>query len=125
MFDAAYCNAPLCAPARYVMMSGRLPSKIGAWDNAAEFPAEVPTFAHYLSALGYRTALSGKMHFCGPDQLHGFAERLTTDVYPADFTWTPKWDAPDDAARLVSHHGRGAAPPGPACARPIWISTTR
>ncbi len=77
VFDAAYCNAPLCAPARYVMMSGRLPSKIGAWDNAAEFPAEVPTFAHYLSALGYRTALSGKMHFFGPDQLHGFEERLT------------------------------------------------
>ena len=23
------------------------------------------------------------MHFIGPDQLHGFEERLTTDVYPA------------------------------------------
>ena len=44
VFDAAYTNSPLCAPARFVMMSGRLPSKIGAWDNAAEFPAEIPTF---------------------------------------------------------------------------------
>jgi len=35
--------------------------------------------------------LSGKMHFCGPDQLHGFEERLTTDIYPADFGWTPDW----------------------------------
>jgi len=25
------------------------------------------------------------MHFCGADQLHGFEERLTTDIYPADF----------------------------------------
>jgi choline-sulfatase len=97
VFDAAYTNAPLCAPARYVMMTGRLPSKIGAWDNAAELSSEVPTFAHYLSSLGYRTCLSGKMHFCGPDQLHGFEERLTTDVYPADFTWTPQWDEPAKA----------------------------
>jgi choline-sulfatase len=35
--------------------------------------------------------LSGKMHYCGPDQLHGFEERLTTDIYPADFGWTPDW----------------------------------
>ena len=45
---------------------------------------------------GYRTILSGKMHFCGPDQLHGFEERLTTDVYPADFAWTPDWDHPEE-----------------------------
>ena len=31
------------------------------------------------------------MHFIGPDQLHGFNERLTTDIYPADFSWTPDW----------------------------------
>ncbi len=72
------------------MMSGRLPSKIAAWDNAAEFSSEVPSFTHYRAAEGYRTCLSGKMHFVGPDQLHGFAERLTTDVYPADFTWHPE-----------------------------------
>lgn len=95
VFDAAYCNAPLCAPARYALMTGRLPSRIGAWDNATELSAEIPTFAHHLSGLGYRTCLSGKMHFCGPDQLHGFQERLTTDVYPSDFTWTPDWDAPE------------------------------
>src|SRR5487761_1263032 len=44
-----------------------------------------------LRVAGYRTVLSGKMHFCGPDQLHGFEERLTTDIYPADFGWTPDW----------------------------------
>ena len=31
------------------------------------------------------------MHFVGPDQLHGFEERLTTDIYPADFGWTPDY----------------------------------
>ncbi|HXA70251.1 MAG TPA: sulfatase-like hydrolase/transferase, partial [Stellaceae bacterium] len=91
VFESAYCASPLCAPSRFSMMAGRLPSGIGAWDNAADFAADVPTFAHYLREAGYRTALSGKMHFCGADQLHGFEERLTTDIYPADFGWTPDW----------------------------------
>jgi choline-sulfatase len=91
VFDSFYCNSPLCAPSRFSLLAGQLPSRIGAYDNAAEFPAEVPTFAHYLRAAGYQTVLSGKMHFCGPDQLHGFEERLTTDIYPSDFGWTPDW----------------------------------
>lgn len=94
VFDSAYCNSPLCAPSRYSFLSGKLPSRIGAYDNAAELPAEVLTFAHHLRHAGYHTALAGKMHFAGPDQLHGFEQRLTTDIYPADFGWTPNWDAP-------------------------------
>ena len=95
VFDTAYSNSPLCAPARFSMMSGRLNSAIGAYDNASEFPASVPTFAHHLRSAGYQTSLIGKMHFVGPDQLHGYEERLTTDIYPADFGWTPNWDDPD------------------------------
>jgi choline-sulfatase len=91
VFDSFYCNSPLCAPSRFSFSSGQLPSKIGAYDNAAEFAASVPTFAHYARRAGYQTALAGKMHFCGPDQLHGYEERLTTDIYPADFGWTPDW----------------------------------
>jgi len=92
VFESFYCNSPLCAPSRFSTLSGRQVSAIGAYDNAAEFPAQVPTFAHYLRRAGYRTVLSGKMHFCGADQLHGFEERLTTDIYPADFGWTPDWN---------------------------------
>ena len=96
VFQSFYCNSPLCAPSRFSFLAGQLPSKIGAYDNAAEFPAQVPTFAHYLRAAGYQTVLSGKMHFCGPDQLHGFEERLTTDIYPSDFGWTPDWNRFDE-----------------------------
>ena len=96
VFESFYCNSPLCAPSRYSWLAGQLPSKIGAYDNAAELAAQVPTFAHYLRRAGYGTALSGKMHFCGPDQLHGFEERLTTDIYPADFGWTPDWTRFDE-----------------------------
>ncbi len=92
VFDSAYTNSPLCAPSRFSMLAGRLNSKIGAYDNAAELASAVPTFAHYLRRAGYQTTLAGKMHFVGADQLHGFEERLTTDIYPADFGWTPNWD---------------------------------
>jgi choline-sulfatase len=94
VFDAAYTNSPLCTPARYCMMTGQLPSATRGYDNAAYLSSTIPTFAHYLRAGGYRTALSGKMHFVGPDQLHGFESRRTPDIYPADFGWTPDWRKP-------------------------------
>ena len=77
-------------------MSGQLPSATGVYDNAAEFASSVPTYAHHLRRAGYQTCLSGKMHFVGPDQLHGFEERLTTDIYPADFGWTPDYRKPGE-----------------------------
>jgi choline-sulfatase len=92
VFETAYCNFPLCAPSRFSMATGQLCSTVGAYDNAAEFSAEIPTYAHYLRAGGYQTALSGKMHFIGPDQFHGFEKRLTADLYPADFAWVPNWE---------------------------------
>ncbi len=100
VFNNAYCSSPLCGPSRHSMMSGRMPSAIGAYDNAAEFSSSIPTFAHYLRRAGYRTCLSGKMHFVGPDQLHGYEERLTTDIYPADFGWTPNWSDPEAKVRF-------------------------
>ncbi len=91
IFDQAYCNFPICAPSRASMLAGRMPHALGVFDNASEFVSEIPTLAHYLAAAGYRTILSGKMHFVGADQMHGYHERLTTDIYPADFLWVPDW----------------------------------
>ena len=87
----SYCNSPVCGPSRASMMTGRLPSNVGVYDNAGEFLSSEPTYAHYLRTLGYQTSLVGKMHFVGPDQLHGFERRLTTDIYPSDFSWTADW----------------------------------
>src|SRR5690606_17485526 len=47
-FANCYTPSPLCVPARAAFMSAQLPSRSGVYDNAAEFPASVPTFAHYL-----------------------------------------------------------------------------
>ncbi|MBI6629618.1 choline-sulfatase [Pontibaca salina] len=93
-FTNAYTASPLCAPGRASFMSGQLPSRTGVYDNAAEFRSDIPTYAHHLRRAGYYTCLSGKMHFVGPDQLHGFEDRLTTDIYPADFGWTPDYRKP-------------------------------
>ena len=92
-FDNAYCNYPVCVPSRASMMSGRLIPAIKVWDNACELASSQPTLAHHLRHLGYHTVLSGKMHFIGPDQLHGFNERTVTDVYPSGFEWVADWHA--------------------------------
>lgn len=102
-FESAYCASPLCAPSRSAMLAGRRASAIEVFDNAAELPASTPTIAHLLRTAGYHTVLAGKMHFVGPDQLHGFEERLTTDVYPAGFDWTPDWRLPA-GTRLPWYH---------------------
>ncbi|MBI5724856.1 MAG: sulfatase-like hydrolase/transferase [Planctomycetes bacterium] len=88
IFDAAYCPSPICAPSRAAMLAGRHVHNIEVWDNASPFRSDWPTFAHSFSAAGYRTILCGKMHFVGPDQVHGFDERWTQDIYPATFEWT-------------------------------------
>lgn len=119
VFDKAYCNSPICAPSRFSMLSGLLPSAIGAYDNAAELPAAVPTVTHHLRLMGYRTVVAGKMHFVGPDQLHGFEERLTTDIYPADFGWTPNWERPDE--RQDYYHTMASVLEAGPCARSMQL----
>lgn len=108
VFRHAYANYPLCGPSRASMMSGVLPFDGGFYDNGAEYPSTLPSFAHYMRILGYQTCLSGKMHFIGPDQLHGFEERLTTDIYPSDFNWMANWTLDDEdtvADRLLAAQG--------------------
>jgi choline-sulfatase len=112
VFENAYCNYPLCAPSRFSMMTGQLPMAIGAFDNAAELPASLPTLAHYLRGAGYQTCLSGKMHFIGPDQLHGFEERVTTEIYPSDFAWLPDWSSGEQSFAPV----RNSIETGGVCA---------
>jgi choline-sulfatase len=91
VFEAAYSNCPICAPSRASMLTGQYVSDIGTYDNGAELPASVPTMMHYLRRAGYEVVLSGKAHFIGPDQMHGFERRLTPEIYPSDFSWTPDW----------------------------------
>lgn len=91
VFENAYSNSPICCPSRASKFTGRLPSSHEVWGNGAEFRSELPTVMHFLRSAGYRCVVSGKCHFIGADQLHGFDKRLTTDMYPAGFDWTIDW----------------------------------
>jgi len=113
-FDNAYCASPLCAPSRMSMITGLLPMKIGAFDNATQISSDIPTYAHYLRLMGYHTVLAGKMHFVG-DQLHGYETRLTSDIYPGDFGWAVNWDEPD--TRLEWYHNASSILQAGVCVR--------
>jgi choline-sulfatase len=108
-FDAAYTPYPLCAPARAAMLTGTYASALGCYDNASVLPSDVPTIAHYLATAGYETVLSGKMHFVGRDQLHGFRRRLTTDVFPAGLAWVPVLE--EDGSFVRGGHAHNYVPP--------------
>jgi len=103
-FARNYTASPLCGPGRASFMSGQLPSRTGVYDNAAEFSSSIPTYAHHLRRQGWYCCLSGKMHFVGPDQLHGFEDRMTTDIYPADFGWTPDYTKPGERINWWYHN---------------------
>lgn len=80
LYDRCYCNAPLCVPSRMSFLTGRLPSDLGIFNNDSSLPVDMPTIAHEMGRLGYRTVLIGRMHFKGDDQKHGFDERLCGDI---------------------------------------------
>ena len=107
---------PLCAPARFSMLSGRLPSRIGAFDNAVEFPASVPTFHHYLRLAGYRTCLAGQDALRRPrpaPRLRGAGHhRRLSGRLPVDAGLAARRR---DLARVVPRHEQGArSRPAPA-----------
>ena len=104
-FAAHYTASPLCAPARAALMTGPAAVAHARLRQRRRVRRRHPDLSPTICArAGYHTCLSGKMHFVGPDQLHGFEERLTTDIYPADFGWTPDYRQPDRAHRLVVSH---------------------
>ncbi len=80
-FDNAYCNFSLCVPSRSSFMSGLLCHRIEAWDIGSPLASNIPTWAHMLRAQGYRTIMDGKMHFIGPDNLHGFQEHWHEGIH--------------------------------------------
>ena len=75
-FDSFYCNDPICVPSRMSLMTGRFPFRCEVTGNQSVLDSRFPTLAHIAVRGGWHAVLSGKMHFNGSDQRHGFLERL-------------------------------------------------
>ncbi len=81
-FDNCYCAAPLCVPSRASILSGLSPSHSGVFNNMQALSSCDATFVNSLTVGGYETVLSGRMHFVGWDQWHGFEKHLVGDITP-------------------------------------------
>ena len=79
-FRNAYTPSPVCVPARQSFLSGLYPRRSGCLDFSTALPSEVLTIPGHLSRYGYRGVAAGKMHFRGPDQMHGWHERIGRDI---------------------------------------------
>lgn len=114
VFDGAYCNSPICVPSRMSLMTGRLPSSDGVYDNASPLASDTVTWAHLLRATGYDVVLAGKQHFIGPDQLHGFRTQLSHDLHASALHPIYRWDDGVAPAARPWHHlqtiGPGTTP---------------
>ena len=68
MFGSAFCNQPVCAPARASMFTGQYPSKHGVWRNGIGLSESATTLAGTLRQAGYSANYIGKWHLAGEDE---------------------------------------------------------
>ncbi len=65
MFKAAFCNQPVCAPARASIFTSQYPSRHGVWRNGIALPPNSTTLASTLRQAGYSANYIGKWHLGG------------------------------------------------------------
>ncbi len=91
-----YSNAPVCAPARAALMTGRCPIRAGLGQNGLPLRSSEKTIASVLRENGYATGLVGKWHLGstpdtvpnahGFDYFYGFHEGCV-DYFSHRFYW--------------------------------------
>lgn len=65
LFRNAFCNQPVCAPARGSILTGQYPSRHGVWRNGIGLQTDATTLATSLRQAGYSANYIGKWHLAG------------------------------------------------------------
>src|SRR6478736_3696844 len=96
VFDNWYSNAPVCAPARAALMTGRYPFRAGMPTNGLNLPTRETLIPALLKPAGYATAAVGKWHLGntpdtvpnarGFDYFYGFHSGCV-DYYSHRYYW--------------------------------------
>lgn len=75
-FSRAYCNSPVCIPARATFATGRYIHQMGYWDNADPYDGKVRSWHHRLREAGHEVASIGKLHFRSTADDNGFTQEI-------------------------------------------------
>lgn len=110
LFDAAYCQSPVCVPSRMSEITGRYVHSHGTLDNGYALPEGERTIGHHFADHGYVTGAIGKMHFIDEDQHHGFDVVIGAEDYFAatgrDFKPRPLADPTAEPRRKPNRRNR-------------------
>jgi len=120
-FRNAYCPYPMCTPSRAGYMTGRNTTGHGVWELGDPLSTGMPTWAHVLRRAGYTTSISGRMHFVGPDVMHGFERRVHPELGGKNLLPYAygNWDKPQEDLHLMVE----AVKTGGACSEPTRAET--
>ena len=83
LFRNAFCNQPVCAPARATMFTSLYPTQHGVWKNGFGLPQDSQTLAKVLREAGYSANLIGKWHLA-PNANRIADKKQIGPVAPAD-----------------------------------------
>ncbi len=76
LFENAYCNSPICVPARASLATGRYVHEIGCWDNASPYHGQHRSWGHRLIEAGHSVVSVGKLHYRDTNDENGFSEEI-------------------------------------------------
>jgi len=80
VFRNAYTPSPICVPGRQAILSGQFPRSCGCERFGEDLAPGYMTYPRRLAEFGYETAVSGKLHLTGTDQMQGWTTRISGDM---------------------------------------------